>query len=471
MIRSTSFNIALENFSKRIAGSCAYLVDITSGLMISSAISSLLLVDTNAYPLRVLTPLEVDSQLIKDSISSIQKHYGKNYEKLSDKERIQLKYYQSDNVLFISATVLKRDNGLNMLIVYVVPRRSFIGRYVGFVSTALVISAIVGIIGAIVGIVISVLVSLPLAKLVKQMSYLETMQLHEVREYPVSSLSEIATIQATFYVVVSRLKEYKAFLPSYVLARDFGQDNSEKDTATDIQRMGTGTSFTESILSSSRRSSTASDISGAKFDTSFNLGLAVSKTTILTVNISLDMSKFLPMEIVTQHGLLLRAVEIAGGNTHATLIHFDEHSFILFWYDSSKSNKLAIQCAFTIRDNFNKLQKRLEKENQDLMNMSITIGIDSSENYSGNIGTKVKRQFVTFGTCSNNSRELCLLNKTWGTDILISEAVLSYSILESFITRPIGTFTIDRNNIVVHQVTDKRHIHSDEWMYEVCIHN
>jgi hypothetical protein len=474
IIRNTVFTYQLEKFSERIPGSLAYMVDITSGLMMACGKSTILVVDPDVYPIRVLTPTEVTNPIVQHSINHIQKVYGKNYEKLGNgagqSNRIQLMYTENGESNYVSASVLQKDNGLNALIVYVIPRETLIGKYIGIVSAALAISAVIGVVGAIVGIVISILVSLPLAKLVKQMMYLENMQLNEVKDYPVSMLSEIATMQATFYIVVSRLKEYKAYLPSYVLARDFGE---ESDEVTEDDKLKDPTaSVMESVHSSGRRSSSSISEISNKFDRKFQLGITLSKATIMTVKISLDMEKFPSSDIVSQHGTMLKAVEMISGRNQAIMIRFDQESFVLFWHESSKSNKLAVQCAFQIRENFNKMQQHIvqnyrDTETNGVPRMSIAIGIDNNDNYSGNIGTKAKRQFVAFGNCTTGSNQITDMNREWNTDLLVSDSVLNDSVQEGYVTRPLGLFDLNGEETLVHQITFRKHIHNDEWMYEM----
>jgi hypothetical protein len=304
-------------------------------------------------------------------------------------------------------------------------------------------------VGVVVGIGISLIISLPLSKLVKQMSLLENMQLEKVKEYPLSSLSEIATLQIKFYRLVNRLKEYRAYFPAYVLSRDYADEEDGENTHND------------NTLSTHTYTVTNNTEVLAKLERKFNVGLSLGRATVMKVHVEYnDADGAMPVsDIVRQHGIILRDIEMAAVATQAIITSFSERSFTLYWKESGSSNQLACQCAIMIRDNFSVMKERLQRESSDPNYKgatTIAIGIDNNECYYGNIGIREKKQFVVYGACHNIAKHISRLCQEWSTVIHVTYAVAqNVTLSENYSVTPIAKIQLDEIETDVYQIADR----------------
>jgi class 3 adenylate cyclase len=477
-LTAVTLSYQLKSYANNIDGADAFIIDISTGNIVGcSDMDTPIIVKST---LAMIQAKDFGNPLISRTAIALAEEYGDKYSSLHGRGRF--KYYHKELSALVDVTVSKYNggSGLDWVLVLCVKEMELVGESIGGISGAIVGSVIIIAVALVIGLLYTILIVQPLKSFVVQLEYLETMQLDLVTDYPLSKFSEIAKMQGTFYHVVSRLREYKSFLPSHLLARDFGE---EDDNHNDDKSLGIANSGKSSFsLSKASDSETGSKMSGSSRRSSdkkrqmLALGLQFSKGCVATIritNMKELFTQFTPMEIVVQHGALLAEVERAVKRTRGINASFNDHKFTIVWLDSSSNYvQLACHCCLMIQEGL-KNMNHSGKENM----LNVEIAIASGELVFGNMGTKHKRQFTIFGPVDTLSKTMVSINREWEVSTLVNEDLMKKT-SHLFTYRPIAQIYSSGNHTTtsssekqestrVYQLIGRKIVKQDEWMYEL----
>jgi class 3 adenylate cyclase len=357
-----------------------------------------------------------------------------------------------------------------------------------------------------------ILIMRPLYKLLVRMELVKSMRLEEIlaKGNRKSFVSEVRDLESVFYDLVVKLDEYKAFLPSHILSRDFGGEEEEDIEETkedqallkkhDTQQIAENpvlqniVNQTRSIVDDmSSRTGTESVSRGVgRGKNMFALGLSGRQISVLVVRIANQpdlMNRYSLSDIVTQHGKLTEKilVQACKGRFGGELVKLSHDSFIIAWNVVNtvpRHSNCACKAALDIKEVAEKLVKEMSANQRFDYPMRITMGIATGDSFSGNMGTNSKRQLCTFGDAVFKADVLSKMNTKFGTTILINEAANS-KITNNMTTRPAFHLVYDdlksstkkeqsndNDNTTseeesIFELVEFKNFNSDEWMYEM----
>jgi class 3 adenylate cyclase len=475
---SASLGADLNKKVEKIPGAVAYIMDKQSGNLISTS-DSTVIIKVDGSAVSMMKASEHTNPLVYETANHIFDTFGSNFEHYDPESTPLYKFHFSSSkessTVACSITYYSAAPGQEWIIVLAYPQRLFLGRYIAGVTSTIIVSVLIALAGLGLGLLAAIFIVKPINKVVKQMNYLETMQLDLVEASSLSTYTEIASIQRTFYTVVDRLKEYRAFLPSYVLERDFGKDldiESEKpdipvlvlkeQTTTNNITNNTNEIVPQTVRTARRDTETDSTMSrnSSVFANKLSLGLNPSDSCILTAKIphfkALLQQNSLP-EIVKLHGEILEIIEKCAKRTAGTLIGFNQSKYTIHWTGNKNTSNLACQSAMAILDAI----RGREKHNE---HFKIMMSISDNHSMYGNMGTKTRRQFLVFGDAKSICSSICDKNEEWGTKVLVDENVVKKT-KNQYVYRPV--FSLSEQSTVIYELVSKKENKSDEWMYEM----
>jgi hypothetical protein len=409
--------------------------------------------------------------LASSAVSYLVSRYGSNYTGLGNNpgqvNQVSLSFISSayGNV-FVDAIYMSDDTGLEWIAVIATEETAIIGTYVTIIAIVAALSFCAATLGLILGIISTTLVTRPLVKVVNELMLVQDMQLDEVDMNSHPIFQELRSIQKTFFTTVKRLKEYKAFLPSYILSRDFGEEEDDEEYEKSFH--------SKTSIRGSRQTSNLSDVissTDSKRSKSKGLGVEIREISIVYIEI-MNLDKMdhvlLPGEVTTWHGNLLNEVLNVSKKTKGDLTHFDERHFMLTW-NATKSLKkhcvFACAAATMIKQYVNQLDADI--------GFDVKVSAVTGKATCGTIGTHSKRVFCIYGYLKEQAESLCKLNSILGTTVLINEDMYqTATITTEFEVRPIIKVIMKGKKSNAEQNTfellARKKKHTDaEWMYEM----
>jgi hypothetical protein len=460
---ATSLTSQLQFFVKNIEGAEAYIIEMgTRNIVASSdATAALLTVDSVTNTATMIDVRDYTNVLISESAKELLSKYGNMFEHLDRDNINELRYFSKarGNAVWCDAQYLNGGDGLDWVLVLSISQHEFVGRYISAVSAALGISAVIGVGGLIIAVIAAYLIAKPLVSIVKEISYLEDMELDQIAVHPISIFAEIASIQGNFYTVVRRLIEYKAFLPSSVLQRDYGvEDVHEVESDFPIEKRSSVASIQESHSNST---TTSSHLAYRHFA----LGLESSDSCTLTAKLNGFNTLFQvysPSEAVNWYGRVLEAVERCARISKGVLIHFDTNEFVIHWTSHAPSRHM-LHCAQSMSEVIHNLIHQSGTSETDL---SISIAVVFALTRYGNIGNKNMRKFCVLGPSPDISKKLATLSSKLKIGVVICDSLKIVN-EKQFITRPIGYIKTESGSVLIHQNMGRKESINDEWMYEM----
>jgi len=192
--------------------------------------------DGNSTINRVATLNDINHRLISPSLHRIHKVAGIDFEKFpgqfnsSGWSTMTFTLTSWDRKKFLVSAALNREYGWVMM--YVVPSSVFFAPAVPGLISAIVISAVIVLIACTFGIVILRIITKPLGMIVTELDLVSTMDLDSILSNISQSpyLYEMRCIHLSFIAMVRKLKLYRSFLPSHILANlDSNNVNNEMD--------------------------------------------------------------------------------------------------------------------------------------------------------------------------------------------------------------------------------------------------
>jgi adenylate cyclase len=174
-------------------------------------------------------------------------------------------------------------------------------------------------------------------------------------------------------------------------------------------------------------------------------------------------------EVVYQHGKLLGELITIATNNRGDLSSFDHTKFFITWNIRKKSKAHPVDACNAAIQIQQAIQNISDIQLSSAVEFRVVMGLATGHAYAGNIGTNVRRQTSVFGPASKAAESLALLNKEWGTRIIISDVTFS-RIGDNFTARPIEQVMQDGEASQVYELIDKKKkTADDEWMYEMDV--
>ncbi len=385
--------------------------------------------------------------------------------------------------------------GMDWTFVYVVPVADSIGPYVTIGVIVAVISSVILIGALLAGVIFAWILVKPILHLAGEMSLVENMDLNSIQTGKYHYFSEIVSMQASFYLMIAKLKEYRTYLPSHLLGKveeeeddefkDVTTSPSRKNSALDpkLSRHGSGKGSGKSFIAQRKQSTISNNSSfgvrqsvssNSGGDFRFMLGLENKDVTVVIMKISnFDhlMNKLEKNDFVFVHGSILKEVMSLMRKFKGDLHDISPSEFILHWNTINKQKshaKMACSAAAAIKDNIGKLNEQLAKEN--LPEVSISLGVATGPVTMGNIGNQQKRKFSVFGNTEDLARGIEKLNAVWKTTILMNDKAFNL-LNKGFSARPLDEIQVPSRpkalTSVVYELGDEVKKEDDEWMYEL----
>jgi class 3 adenylate cyclase len=467
----------LTDFSLTLPGSVIVLIEQQSGKIMAASDSRYLLTKSNGTQLRDAT--EYGNPLAAQAASYLKSAYGPNYSGFGiQKNQTQNARFNFDdkisgvgNVL-ADATYIYDDTGIQWIAVLAVSEQAFTGQYLYPLISVTIIGALLAILSLLTGIIVSVIIVRSLLRLLREMTLVQNMQLDDTDSTSLSGFSEVRAMQKGFHIMVERLKEYKAFLPSYILNRDFG--DAEEDNVDEENNPLASSKFGSSLRkgkldAASSHASSHSDMTKRSSSKLGQVGLNVREVSVVHLKITnLDrMLKLIsPKEVLLQHGKIQTEILRLMKQCRGDLTYVDEKQFIMSWNAAIHVKKHATEACFAAC-----ALKRFCTELTDEFGMLVDIGAATGDLYCGAIGTASKKQFSMFGRAKELASQLCTLNSALATRVLINETMYRLAfkeyeirpVMKVVLKEEVGNYEDTAYELVVQK---KLNTH-DEWMYEM----
>eukprot|EP01060_Flectonema_neradi_P004824 TRINITY_DN13161_c0_g5_i2.p1 TRINITY_DN13161_c0_g5~~TRINITY_DN13161_c0_g5_i2.p1 ORF type:complete len:623 (+),score=79.34 TRINITY_DN13161_c0_g5_i2:857-2725(+) len=308
----------------------------------------------------------------------------------------------------------------------------------------------------------------PLMKLERSMASVALMKLQDVDTTATSHLKEVSMMQASFYKMITNLKEFRNYLPHSILeeaeatdvteSSDVGQSNPNKlKSPTEVVIQPTSTPFTRSSVdANSKTSSHTYSEEGVLHGIT---DIRIKKISVLTINVTGFID--LPDCHVT-HCKYLTIVLQNCKETKGVPESFTGDRVTVHW-NALKAipghKNLASQCCWKVCSN----------AETDLQ-LKVTGAVAAGESNCGNMGVTGMKKYTFLGSLLP---WVCVLerhNKVFNTNMLIDDKVNCES-SHKFVTRLVERLRYrkhSRRPIPVFEVCNTlRAVESSEWMYEI----
>jgi hypothetical protein len=464
----------LNSFAAAMPGCVIILIEKKTGKLLAGSDPQYLLTTNNGTTL--IDATAYGHPLASQAASVLKRTFQADYSGIGDGPN-QTQHYDfkfldtTTNLGSVLANInyITDGTGLEWMIVLAVAETSFIGNYLSAVISVSIIGGAIAVVCLIICIITNIVTVRPLVKLMRQMLMVQDMQLEDVDTCSRSVLGEIRAMQTSFDVMVSKLKEYKAFLPSYILNRDFGEMEEDEETEK-VQETSSNVKGNLQSIPSRRSCNTSLDSSGkSRSVQKFMLGIEMREISVVHVTIA-NMEQLLvafsPKELVLWHGRLLAEIQRISHKMRADLTYFDQNEFVLTWNTVTHLRRHAWEaCSAAL------MIKRFSEQIYDDVGFVIRIGAAIGDARCGTMGTETKRQFCVFGRVRQHAESLCKLNAEWNSTILVTEAMYNAA-AKDFEARPIVRYSYTKENEYVehtaYELMFPRKKHTDsEWMYEM----
>lgn len=315
---------------------------------------------------------------------------------------------------------------------------------------------------------------LPLIKLVSQAEDIKMLQLEKVEKdlaKGFSMFTEIHSLQASFNSMAARLKQFRSFNPSHILAvidAEIGENKSGGATVNQSKVSGgpSNDAATHSSTHSDSRGTSVSSFVNTRGMVSRALKskLSSGSVTIMTIRIS-DLTEVLEMysseDVSETTKDLISAIKTSIQESSGQMVTMSSKKVVIVWNSfipQSDHRSRACRTAHSLMDNLQKIHAQWNQKNLPIL--KVYIGICSGTVYFGNIGSDSTKFFTIIGKTSKLSKVLCNRNKQWGTHALVSEDIYD-AVKDEFYLRPVERL----NNAMLHELGSPKH--PDEWVDEL----
>jgi ankyrin repeat protein/class 3 adenylate cyclase len=390
---------------------------------------------------------------------------------------IYAEYYpQGQGRVAVNIARLTDQYGLDLLILQSLPMDTYFKTLATSLGVMFALTFILLCLSIILSIFAARIFMLPLIKLISQAEDIKMLQLEKVETdlaKGFSMFTEINSLQHSFNSMAARLKQFRSFIPSHILAVIDAEIGENKFTgATGASNQSKVPAFPSNDAAS--HSSSHSDSRGTSVSSFVNTRGMVSRAlksklssgsiTIMTIRIS-DLSEILEMysseDVSETTKDLINAIKTSIQESLGQLVTMSSKKVVIVWNSfipQSDHRTRACRTAHSFMNNLEKIHTQWKQKNLPIL--KVYIGVCSGTVYFGNIGSDSTKFFTIIGKASKLSKVLCNRNKQWGTRVLVSEDIYD-AVKEEFYFRPVERL----NNVMLHELGSPKH--PDEWVDEL----
>ncbi|EFC43585.1 predicted protein [Naegleria gruberi] len=484
-ISTTRISNYLNSESSDIPNSLAYILESSTGNIISSSFNDFYYGTPNARSSITNFPGGGRNKYIAETILG---NLNSNIRNLRCGEQLFL----SPGDEYITAHRICLEENIDWIIVFAVKQWTYVSTMVVAIVVALVASTVVTIIGFIIGIFFSLKMVEPfdsLIAMVRSVSYMD----FALPKIEPSFFSELSDLQQNFLLMISKIKSYRAFIPSHLLS-ELDAPN-EKALVEDIQNKKPSGNLVRRLSSSKRLSQGAlrKTMVFAQKDR-FALGLedrCISQVCIyiqgfktITEDCDLKDIVFLLGEI---YDSLIKTSKTTGGQIGL----FENNLVTMSWNatkDQPKHELKALSTATSFLQKINIIKETRWRSYEVfrtfpklLENIHFRVSVSSQLCQCGNIGTEEFKSFTILGSIQKNLFSLVNIAKQFNLGVLVTEDIHS-ACVTNFTMRYIENvdLAVDvrraRNNFAeplkqkstkLYEVGESTAVNIDEWMYEL----
>lgn len=455
--------------------SVAYVVSRASTNLIAESLpgGNPIFYDENDLPF-LKTPMDYDDPVISKSSQFLETQQV--WDREASNERLEFKW-NSDTIgnTLLDVIFVHQEYGIDYVIVSVVPEDDFILDIKRSRTASIIIFAVGSAVLLLVAILAILSLYIPLISISKELEKIKHFKLDQVRTPHYVFFREIKIIRDTFDTVVTRLQQYRRFLPQHVL-NTFSESMEE---SSELEP-----SSTNLVSNYEYGVNTASDDDeheSLEADNRFALGLETMPLTVMVATINnfdqlcVANGSDAWIEI---HGALLTCFSKGVQKGKGTVISTMGQRMVAVFNTTIKQKahvKKAAESALLI----SKEIEQLNQENENL-HLSVHIGVASGMGWFGNMGNDTIRQASLIGEPLNKAKLLSKFCEEIGVQILVDD-IVAKSAKAKMLLRPVDLVVFDtdfhsrpsispgnQTNLVAYQLVSEKKVTANEWMYDMA---
>jgi hypothetical protein len=371
----------------------------------------------------------------------------------------------------VGAARVKRDDGVDWMIVYSLNKNKVIFGSLASFIVALVVNALLLILGLYIAIQQTIKLLEPIRMLQRELYKVQHMRLDVVSEMEDSLYFELSAIKESFEIIVEKLSEYRRFIPPHILDEIDGKQSAEEEedattiplttdanhSSTSMRRLSQSNTSSVSIKSRNRRSSI------------FRLGLIDRQVSIVTARITnmRTILKSFSMDqwTTTVHRQFVEQFTKIASNSRGTLKFFIDGFELALNANSDviKHTEKACIAAIKMIEEFKKADMNMPCK----IDLSVTVVTCMAQ--CGNIGSESNKKYVIWGPdLQSRTNELLALGEQWGVPLIVDHDVFT-RVGQNFLFRPVTdhVFSNSKKSERSYELGSKAEKQNTEWMYEL----
>ncbi|KAG2387490.1 hypothetical protein C9374_001084 [Naegleria lovaniensis] len=424
---STKFlSLFLVEMTKSIAGSHTFIIEVETNYIIASDQQNEKSVSGSARKM-----IGDMNEAIKRVGLQVYSEFNNNLRNIQCNNRHVITLTDQ----FILVHRLCNENGIDWMFVLSVPQWNYISNMVLAIIAAVVSACIIGLVSTVTAVVFSLRIVNPFHQLIQSFELVSNMQLDHLN-LKKSRLTEVTQLQLHFTEMVKRIKLYRAFIPSHLLAQLESDDgNGEVAPNTNAESQELSRKSSSSMAHSSKR------LSSQKTHLD-RFSLYSEKRMVSAVMLHLDglnewWSGMSGTEIVSLLSDVFEAINQQTRSMSAQMGAFDSDSQFIFFNaanelkkhqekaltfcDSLRSKLLQIKTQKWVSTHSN--SRPLGLNSQLLTPLSFRMAVTCQECICGNLGTREFKSFQVVGSIQSNLESMMQVANTLNIPIIISHQI------------------------------------------------
>lgn len=321
--------------------------------------------------------------------------------------------------------------GVDWLLVLNVPKWDYVGQLFIALIVGILSSLIIAIVGAVMGVVSSISLFRPFQQLTTVFESISNMRLEDIQMRP-SSLAEVNILQKHFQTMLTRLKNYRAFLPPHILQKLDMEVNLRKSTIGRmiLERQHSLTSTSGSVngqISVITRDAAAST---PKLERLFCLGLEKRRVTSGMIYFE-GLDHFLSAldfdETVSVLNDCFVIIQKTAQATNGQIGSFENNYITITWNSIIESSSHEESATFSVYQILRRLKATRDKKwkNSHIQNLKFTFrgSLLSQHCVCGNVGTSQIKNYAIFGSYLHNLQLLIKHASKLEISLIVSESI------------------------------------------------
>jgi ankyrin repeat protein/class 3 adenylate cyclase len=473
---TTTIRQFIQQQAKKLS-STIVLIERKTGYLISTSDPSFLVINKNLT--QRYDGTEDKGHLISSMVSYSRKMFGGRYlskVKAEDDSNQFGKFKHNGKMYALDIAGITDTHGIDWVLVNSVPMLHFFAPLYTALGVMLAVSIVLIVLSAICAIVAAHTVMIPILQLIDQAQDIKMLQLEKVEKSLAqpSMLAEIRTLQTSFASMTARLKQFRSFIPSHILAvidaeihgtsesvvqttglvEDEKQDEKRKTPQNNSSHNNTGSHVSHSTIS---------NFGKGMINRALNSKLTSATLTVMTIKLP-DLSELFDLysadEILEAMNDLVSSIRVIGQETNFQLVSMSTKKVVVVWnsfISQTDHCQRACKTAVSLQSKLKQMQQQWSTNGLPILGLNI--GIATGLAYYGNVGRDTKF-FTVIGNTAMMSDKLCNSNKTYGIQVIVSDEIYE-SEREEFHMRPIG----EMEDMVLYELGDAKH--PDSWQTEL----